>query len=56
MNPHPFFKQINSAVAEQRLVLRHIFGFLWQLITAKEKGKLEAAVFRLKAQVMAEYL
>ncbi|HUI90127.1 MAG TPA: nitrilase-related carbon-nitrogen hydrolase [Anaerolineales bacterium] len=42
------------AVAEQRLVLQHISGFLWQLMTAREKGKLEAAVFRLKAETMAE--
>ena len=41
------------AVAEQRLVLRHSFAFLWQLLMTKEKGKLEAAVFRLKADVMA---
>lgn len=48
------FQTDKLAVAEQRLVLRHIFGFLWQLLTTKEKGKLEAAVFRLKAQVMAK--
>lgn len=48
------FQTDKLATAEQRLVLRHIFGFLWQLINAKEKGKLEAAVFRLKSQVMAD--
>ena len=52
--PESVFQTDKLAVAEQRLVLRHIFGFLWQLITATEKGKLEAAVFRLKSQVMAE--
>ena len=52
--PESVFQTDKLAVAEQRLVLRHIFGFLWQLIIAKEKGKLEAAVFRLKADVMAD--
>src|SRR5271157_2007094 len=52
--PESVFQTDKLAVAEQRLVLRHIFGFLWQLLTTKEKGKLEAAVFRLKAQVMAK--
>ena len=52
--PESVFQTDKLAVAEQRLVLRHLFGFLWQLLTAKEKGKLEAAVFRLKADVMAE--
>ncbi len=52
--PESVFQTDKLAVAEQRLVLRHIFGFLWQLLTAKEKGKLEAAVFRLKSQVMAD--
>ena len=52
--PESVFQTDKLAVAEQRLVLRHVFGFLWQLLTAKEKGKLVAAVFRLKSQVMAE--
>ena len=52
--PESVFQTDKLAVAEQRLVLHHIFGFIWQLITSKEKGKLEAAVFRLKADVMAE--
>src|ERR1700690_624391 len=52
--PESVFQTDKLAVAEQRLVLRHILGFLWQLISTKEKGKLEAAVFRLKAQVMAK--
>jgi len=52
--PESVFQTDKLAVAEQRLVLRHIFGFLWKLIVAKEKGKLEAAVFRLKSQVMAD--
>ena len=52
--PESIFRTDKLAIAEQRLVLRHLFGFLWQLLTAKEKGKLEAAVFRLKADVMAE--
>ncbi|HEY9151673.1 MAG TPA: nitrilase-related carbon-nitrogen hydrolase [Anaerolineales bacterium] len=52
--PESIFQTDKLAVAEQRLVLRHIVGFLWQLLTAKEKGKLEAAVFRLKAETMAK--
>ena len=52
--PKSIFQTDSLAVAEQRLVTHHIFGFLRQLITANEKGKLEAAVFRLKAGVMAE--
>jgi predicted amidohydrolase len=52
--PECVFRTDKLAIAEQRLVLRHIFGFLWQLIAAKEKGKLEVAVFRLKSQVMAD--
>src|SRR5271169_1224261 len=52
--PESVFHTDTLAVAEQRLVLHHIFAFLWQLLTAREKGKLEAAVFRLKARVMAE--
>jgi predicted amidohydrolase len=52
--PASIFQTDKLAVAEQRLVLRHIFGFMQRLLTAKEKGKLEAAVFRLKAQTMAK--
>jgi len=52
--PESVFQTDKLAVAEQRLVLRHLFGFIWQLLNAKEKGKLEAAVFRVKAQVMAK--
>jgi len=52
--PASVFQTDKLATAEIRLVLHHIFGFLWQLLTAKEPGKLEAAVFRLKAGVMAE--
>jgi predicted amidohydrolase len=48
------FQTDKLAVAEQRLVLRHVFGFLWQFLLAKEKEKLEAAFFRLKADVMAK--
>ena len=52
--PKSIFQTDSLAVAEQRLVIRHILGFLRQFIAAKEKGKLEAAVFRLKAGVMAK--
>ena len=52
--PESVFQTDKLAVAEQRLVLRHILGFLRQLLTAEEKGKLEAAVFRLKAETMAK--
>ena len=48
------FQTDKLATAEIRLVLHHLFGFLRQLLAAKEQGKLEAAVFRLKAAVMAE--
>ena len=52
--PKSIFQTDRLAVAEQRLVTHHIFGFLRQLFNTKEKGKLEAAVFRLKADVMAK--
>jgi predicted amidohydrolase len=52
--PEYVFHTNKLAAAEQRLVLHHIPGFLRQLISTKEKGKLEAAVFRLKADVMAK--
>ena len=48
------FQTDKLATAEIRLVLHHLFGFLRQLLATKEQGKLEAAVFRLKAAVMAE--
>ena len=35
--PESVFQTDKLAVAEQRLVLRHIFGFLWQLLTQKKK-------------------
>ena len=52
--PASVFQTDKLATAEVRLVLHHIFGFLRHLLTAKEPGKLEAAVFRLKAGVMAD--
>ncbi len=52
--PESVFRTDKLAVAEQRLVLHHIFSFLLQFIVAKEKGRMEAAVFRLKAKVMAD--
>ena len=51
--PKSVFQTDTLAATEQRLVFHHIAGFLTQLVTSKEKGKLEAAVFRLKADVMA---
>lgn len=39
--------------AMQALILAHPASFAWQLLKAREKGKVEASLFRLKAPLMA---
>ena len=43
---------LNSA--EQKLVLHNLWKFITSLLISKEKGKTEAAFFRMKAEQMAE--
>ncbi len=42
------------AIAERRLVLHHLLDFSIRFFKAREKGKAEAAIFRVKARSMAE--
>jgi predicted amidohydrolase len=50
-----FIYQTKSfALAVSMLILRHLFTFLYFLFTAKEKNKVFAAAFRMKAESMAQ--
>ena len=48
------FQASTLASAERMLVLRRPFQFLHSLLGSKEKGRAEAAFFRMKARTMAE--
>ena len=48
------FRAASLQVAERVMVVRHLLPFLSHLIRSKEKGRMEAALFRMKAPQAAE--